>query len=560
MKWSGVVVICCLSLFLSGSFHSVYACKDIIACGEATEGDCNLMLKIRDPSRPGFQVLTMVPKGYSYNYHHPWTGQSIPYQFHHSMIGVATLGDTIPEIVKAGMCVTSAGLCFGDADTITNWKNPVRFAWDDFDWMRYAAQTASNEDHAVDLLTKDVVDQLHAPGVPENLFVVGPTKGYVVEADVIHYDVTEVFDSVAVMSNYAKNLWDESFLLRMIAPSFDATFEGKVTKGQVVRLGRGCIYGVKVIDIGPDYIEVRQIPIQLSIGNIIGRVYDLFTTIKVNLSMDETVGFYQVGLHDVSEDTATIRLCYEYYAWEQELLEHVTPSIGTLNVTKLIDLSRLHTDDLNGLRSMCDDHEIYPYEGAMIYRIPSQHYEMLSEGWFSTNHPCSSIYVPVHICVNDIFDPYESGDAAELSLELLKRYGHDTLTEPFQKIEQVFINEFDGLKPILSDLIQEQDYFNVSLVLTDIDYEMQKQAFLTQQLYLNISKNDDLELFSILSTIWDENYSKSLQKMQYFLDNLNQSTTSEYLDNIIDLSDSISTTKISISQLQGHVNKNTGIL
>jgi len=554
MNWSGVLIICCLLLFLSSSFHGVSACKDIIACGEATEGDYNLMLKIRDPSRPGFQVLTMVPKGYSYEYHHPWTGQTLNYQFHHSMIGVATLGDTIPEIVKAGMCVTSAGLCFGDADTITKWRNPSRFAWDDFDWIRYAAQTATNEDHAVDLLTKDVVDQLHAPGVPENLFVIGPTKGYVVEADVIHYDVSEVIDDVAVMSNYAKNLWDESILLRMIAPSFNATFEGEVTKGQVIRLGRGCIYGIKIMDIGSDYIKVKQIPIQLSIGNIIGRVYDFFTTTKVNLTTDETIGFYQVSLHDVTEYTATISLCYEYYAWEQEMIEKITPTIGSINVETLMNLSRLHTKDLNGLRGMCDDHEIYPYEGGMIYRVPSKQYEMLSEGWFSANHPCSSIYVPVHICVNDIFDAYETGDAAMLSFELLKQYGHNTLSEPFRKIEQVFINELDGIRPILIDLLDEQDYFNVSLMLTDIDYEMQKQAYLTQQLYLNISRNNDQELFSFLSTIWHENYSKSLHEMQHFLDVVNESNSSEYFDNIIDLSKSIITIKKSISQIQGYVN------
>ena len=128
----------------------------------------------------------MVPKGYSYDYHHPWFGTPLSYRFNHSMIGVATIGDTLPNIVKTGMCFTTAGLGFGDADTISNWVNPTRFAWDDFDWIRYAAQTADDEDQAVKLLTESVVDFLHAPGVPENLFVVGPTKGVVIEADVIH--------------------------------------------------------------------------------------------------------------------------------------------------------------------------------------------------------------------------------------------------------------------------------------------------------------------------------------------------------------------------------------
>jgi hypothetical protein len=429
------------------------------------------------------------------------------------MIGVVTLGDTIPEIVKAGMCFTSAGLCFGDADTITNWRNPTRHAWDDFDWIRHAAQTADDEEQAVDLLTKDAVDRLHAPGVPENLFVVGPNKGYVVEGDVIHYDVSEVLDDVEVMSNYAKQLWDESFLLRMIAPSFDATFEGEVTKGQIIRLGNGCIYGIKIIDIGSDHIEVKQIPIQFSIGNIIGRVFDFFSTTTVNRSQDETIGFYRIGLNEVSEDSATITLCYEYYAWEQNMMEYITPSIGSINVSTLMNLSRLHTEDLDGLRGMCDDHEIYPYEGAMIYLIPSKQYDQLSEGWFSANHPCSSIYVPVHICVTDIYDPYETGEAAMLSLELLEVYGHDILTAPFEKIEQVFINEQELIRDIFNSLINESDS-NITSTLTNIDYQMQRQAYLTQQMYLNISKNNDQELFQVLSNIWKENYHTSLHHMK----------------------------------------------
>ena len=48
-------------------------CKDIVACGDSTAGDYNLLLKVRDPSRPGVQVLCIVPEGYEYTYHHPWT-------------------------------------------------------------------------------------------------------------------------------------------------------------------------------------------------------------------------------------------------------------------------------------------------------------------------------------------------------------------------------------------------------------------------------------------------------------------------------------------------------
>ena len=103
---------------------SVNACKNIIVDGDATAGDYNLLLKVRDPSRPGLQVLCIVPEGYEYTYHHPWTGKPLNYRVDHKYIGVATQGDTLPNIVKAGMMFTDSGIAFGDADTMSNWKNP----------------------------------------------------------------------------------------------------------------------------------------------------------------------------------------------------------------------------------------------------------------------------------------------------------------------------------------------------------------------------------------------------------------------------------------------------
>jgi len=130
-------------------------CKDIIACDNATDGEYTLLLKIRDPSRSGFQVLTIVPKGYTYTYHHPWTGKDMNFEIKHKIIGVVSLDDKIPNIVKPGMMFSTAGLAFGDADTLSNWKNPTRPAWDDFDWLRYACQEANTEQEAVSLLTEE---------------------------------------------------------------------------------------------------------------------------------------------------------------------------------------------------------------------------------------------------------------------------------------------------------------------------------------------------------------------------------------------------------------------
>ena len=92
----------------------------------ATAGNYSLLLKVRDPSRPGLQVLCRVPEGTQYTYHYPWTGKPWDFIVTHTFFGVATQGDTLPNIVKAGMVLTDAGLAFGDADTLSNWVNPTK--------------------------------------------------------------------------------------------------------------------------------------------------------------------------------------------------------------------------------------------------------------------------------------------------------------------------------------------------------------------------------------------------------------------------------------------------
>ena len=91
-------------------------CKDIIAVNDATQGEYNLLLKVRDPSRPGPQVLCIITKGYTYSYHHPWTGKRISFTVDQTYIGVTTQDDTIPNIVKSGMALSEAGIAYGQGD------------------------------------------------------------------------------------------------------------------------------------------------------------------------------------------------------------------------------------------------------------------------------------------------------------------------------------------------------------------------------------------------------------------------------------------------------------
>lgn len=511
MKYTRIVSVIFILFFVTNIVFivNVTACKDIVACGDATAGDYNLLLKVRDPSRPDLQVLCIVPEGYEYTYHNPWTGRPMDFKVEHKFIGVVSIDDAIPNIFKAGMVFSESGIAFGDADTGSNWRNPTRYAWDDFDWMRYACEKADDEDEAVGLLTQDIIDQMHAPGISENLFVVGPKKAFVIEADAFHYDVKEVTGFVP-MSTYPKELWKTQVLRKLpIALSFDIKKDEYVRRGGIIRLNS--LYGIKVVYIGKDWIIACQVPflkIAYGINMFVGK------PVKIELAERKTVGDFSVELLDIDGNKARISLCFMYKAWEDIMMNYVQSRYGSITVKDMMNWSRLHENDLDGLRPMCEDR--CTYEAAMIYKIPKENFETLSSGWFAANHPCSSIYVPVHICDTDIYGPYKEGDAAALSLELLNRYGHDTLTLYFNRVEDVLIYENEVREKIANDMIADNK--NVSDFLTITDMGMQQQAWMTEEIWMeasNISdEKDKHEVIDIIGSIWEKNYSISLERMQ----------------------------------------------
>jgi hypothetical protein len=512
------------------------SCKDIVITPPATAGNYSLLLKIRDPSRPGLQVLCRVPEGTQYTYHHPWTGKPWDFIVTHTFFGVATQADTLPNIVKAGMVLTDAGLAFGDADTLSHWVNPTRNAWDDFDWIRYACQIADNEDEAINLLTTEAIDHLHATGVSENLFLVGPQRAIVIEADAVHHTIKDVPD-VLVMSNYAKDLWRTQLLRSLpIASSFETEKETWVRRGTVVHLESIC--GVKIIQTTQFSITARVVP------SFAFKHSGLDNDVTITLGERATVGPYSVTLIDINGNTARISVCTASHAWEQELQAHIQPLNGTITINDLISWSRFHSSDLNGLRPMCED--AVEYEAAMIFKIPNEHANLLSSGWFAANHPCSSIYVPVHICDNDFYDPYQTGEAAALSLELLHLYGHGTLTSLCQNVENVFISENEENEILAHQMIHNAS--DITPFLTALDRGMQEQAFLTEQLWLgapNASRG-------IIENLWMENYSVSLQRMQLTVSVLkNISGTEASISTIGKIALSICKSRIETAVIQG---------
>jgi len=512
----------------------VQGCKDIVACGDATAGEYNLLLKVRDPSRPGLQVLCVVPEGYKYTYHHPWTGKPMDFRVQHRYIGVATKEDTLPNIVKPGMIISDVGVAFGDADTMSNWKNPTRNAWDDFDWMRYACEQAGDEDEAVALLTKDLVDTLHATGVSENLFVVGPTKAYVIEADAFRYTIQQI-DDVLVMSNYPKDLWKTQRHKKFpIASSFDTVKETYVQRGRVVRLNS--LNGVKIVDIRDDRIVARQVPFVKLVNKMIQLVG---TWVEIHLGERKTVGDYSVELLEIDDRRAKVSVMYKFKAWEDAMMDYIQSKYGSITIRDMMNWSRLHSEDLDGLRPMCED--LFPYESAVVYKIPQEDYELLSSGWFVPNHACSSIYVPVHIADTEIYAPYQNGEAAQLSLDLLQAYGHGRLTEPFTRVEEVFLNEIGHMEYLAQDSIQNSVAGVDFLTVTDV--MMQKQAWLTEQLWFEVSKEQ--EIHEIIDDLWKKNYSISLTMMKNAVLSLRNLSGSDSLVNkIIEIALSICESRI----------------
>lgn len=474
------------------------SCKDIIITPDATASNCSLLLKIRDPSRDGLQVLCRVPRGTEYVYHHPWTGKPWEFYVSHTFLGVATQGDTPPNIVKAGMVLTDAGLAFGDADTLSGWVNPTKNAWDDFDWIRYACQTAEDENQAVTLLTTDAINQLHATGVAENLFLIGPHRSLLIEADAFQFAIEDVSD-ILVMSNYPKDLWRTQLIRSLpIASSFDAFKETQVRQGSIVHLGSLC--AVRIVQIHPSSITAQVFP------SFAFHQSGQDKKMEIALGERTTVGPYSVQLLEIQGNKAKITVCTSAYAWETEIRSHLEPSIGNITIQDVIGISRLHSEDLNGLRPMCEDQNTN--EAAMIFSIPAEYASLLGNAWFSANHPCSSIYVPVHICDDDFFDPYETGEAAALSLELLHKYGHGNLTPLCQNVETVFFLENDINENLAYHMILNGS--NITGFLTSLDKGMQEQAFLTEQLWLTTPKS----LQGIITTLWTTNYTYSLQRMK----------------------------------------------
>jgi len=377
------------------------------------------------------------------------------------------------------------------------WKTPLKSPiCNDFDWIRYACERAVTVDAAVDLLTDSVIDNLHAPGVGENLFVVGPQKGYVVESDAFQYTIQEIED-IYVQSNYPKSLWKRSLYPLLIGSSFNLTKESFVREKRIVRLGQTFL-GVKIVDIQPDGIVAKQFPVG--------------EKITISLGDTGTVGVFRIHLLDITGKKARVSLSYQYLDWETRIKDLLYQKYGNLDVQDLINMSRLHNVSFDGLRGMCEG----GFEAATIYKIPSSYPDILSSGWFAPNQ-CSWIYVPFHVCNQDIYTPYRDGTAHMLAQELLHLYGHGTLIPLINNLENIFLLETERVESHALSYLREGHTRKASDLLAISDLSIQKQGFIWESILYDLTGIDpgiQDEIFNSLTRIWKQNYLHSLPSIQ----------------------------------------------
>ena len=396
-------------------------------------------------------------------------------------------------------------------------------------------------------MTKDVVDKYHAPGVSENLFVIGPDNGFIIEADAFHYNINELTNKVGVMSNYPKNLWKTQILnSNKISSSFDFNKTDYFKEGDNIKLNS--FYGVKILDITDKSIVARQIPLFKINLNMF-----LFVGEKIEISIGErkTVGDFSLEVLDIQNNILKVRICNKFKAWEDEMLNYINPEYGKIDIKDMMNWSRLKSSDLDGLRGMCEGAHID--EAVSIYKIPKNYYDVLSVGWFSPSQACSSIYIPFHISNYDILDEYENGDAAQLCQNLFQIYGYDIIS-CFQEVENVFLFETEIIETISLNNINNTDL--VSEVLTVFDMSVQKQALLIETIWFELNNiNDSIEkkeLSNIINRIFKLNYSNSLINMKNsILDINNYNSSNKIIDKVINLGLNVCESRIDISNILG---------
>jgi hypothetical protein len=233
---------------------------------------------------------------------------------------------------------------------------------------------------------------------------------------------------------------------------------------------------------------------------------------------------FRVGLKDTDTQgipRARITLCYHYLEWEERMEKMVMEEYGNITPQDMMRWSRLHGEDLGNLRPMCEGSSDNG-ESVAIYSIPDNNPEILSSFWY-TCLPCASIYSPVHICVEELHEPYTTEEAFDLFERSLNNRAHSNDTDLFESVESVFMNENAFMEGLAYDLIIQGKGGLVAQLMTHSDLMMQKHALLMVKLSMS-------EEPSILEDVWRCDYERTFAGFEDLLPGLTEKGSQDLME------------------------------
>ncbi len=123
----------------------------------------------------------------------------------------------------------------------------------------------------------------------------------------------------------------------------------------------------------------------------------------------------------------------------------------------------------------------------------------------------------------------------------------------FSKTEDVFLYENNYIETTAFKLLNDRK--NISNFITISDNSIQKQAYLTEKIWYELSEESDITI-KIISTIWKDNYYDSLKSMEKALNDLKDKPSTDSIQNeIVDIALDICKTRITLVNTIGYDTK-----
>jgi len=136
-------------------------------------------------------------------------------------------------------------------------------------------------------------------------------------------------------------------------------------------------------------------------------------------------------------------------------------------------------------------------------------------------------------------------------MNLIKQNKQQKYRPVFSRVEDVFLSETEGHEEMANKLIENNS--DISEFLTIVDTSIQEQAWLTEQIWLEVGKssNNKQEIIEIMGSIWRENYYVSLDLMTGAIDSLRNISESRTISKITDIALNVCESRLNAAQAIG---------